>query len=406
MNRIKAIRTEADYKEALSLLEQLIDAEYAPGTDGAEQVEILSTLIESYEDKYFPEELPSPLEAIQFKMEQMDLTAKDLIPYIGGKSRVSEVLSGKRGLSLEMIRELEAGLGIPANILVQKQVSPDADEYDVWDKKVFNEMKKRGYFEGLMNTPAKSSDLLREFFQSVKGADLRTQTLLRQSSYRTLRANRYALAAWTGFVLKEADAIFGDIYRSEPRVDIDFMQKIAKLSIHDDGPKRAQKILFEHGIILVIEPSLPGTRLDGATIIRKDRMAVIAITLRYDRLDNFWFTLLHELAHIAKHRSEDEYDLFFDELFADSKFNISEIEAEADKMAASALVSDNVWELSPAKLVPSPITANLLAKQQGIHIAVVVGKIRYETGKWSAFSKIVEQHKVRYLYPGKAWSIK
>lgn len=406
MNRIKAIRTEADYKEALALLEQLMDGDHAVGSDEADQLEILSTLIESYEDKYFPEELPTPLEAIQFKMDQLDLTAKDLIPFIGSKGRVSEVLSGKRGLSLEMIRELEAGLGIPARILVQKQSSPESDEYDLWDKKVFTEMWKRNYFGDGAATSLKPSDLLRDFFQSIRGADLRTQTLLRQSSYRTIRANKYALAAWTGFVLKEADSIYADDFVFKSNIDIDFMQEVARLSIHDDGPKRAEKFLFDSGIILLIEPILPGIRLDGATIIRQNKMPVIAITLRYDRLDNFWFTLLHELAHISRHRSNDEYDLFFDELFADSKFNISEIEAEADKMAASALVPDKAWELSPARLVPSPITAKLLAKQLNVHVAVVVGKIRYETGKWSAFSDIIEQSKVRHLYPGKAWSIK
>jgi HTH-type transcriptional regulator/antitoxin HigA len=117
MNRPKVIKTEADYREALAHLETLMDA--APNSPAEEELELLAVLIEEYEKDKCPIGLPDPIEAIKFRMEQQGLTRKDLVPYIGSQSKVSEVLNGKRPLSLSMIRNLEKGLGIPAEVLLQ-----------------------------------------------------------------------------------------------------------------------------------------------------------------------------------------------------------------------------------------------------------------------------------------------
>lgn len=114
---IKLIKTNKDYKNALKLADALMDAK--PNTPDGDRLELIVTLIEIYEKKHFPINKPSPIEAIKFRMEQMNLTPKDLIPFIGSKSKVSEVLNGKRTLSLNMIRQLSAGLNIPAEILIQ-----------------------------------------------------------------------------------------------------------------------------------------------------------------------------------------------------------------------------------------------------------------------------------------------
>lgn len=115
---ISPIKTEKDYEAALERLEQIFDASI--GTPEGDELEILSILIEKYEDKHFPIDLPDPIEAIEFRMEQMGLQQKDLAPIIGYKSRVSEVLSRKRKLTLGMIRTLSQSLNIPADVLVQE----------------------------------------------------------------------------------------------------------------------------------------------------------------------------------------------------------------------------------------------------------------------------------------------
>jgi HTH-type transcriptional regulator / antitoxin HigA len=115
----KLIKTETDYQEALGRIEAIFDAK--PNTPEGDELELLVTLVEYYEGKAYSIGLPSPVDAIRFRMQQQGLKAKDLIPYMGSASKVSEVLSGKRALSLPMIRKLVSGLGIPAEVLLQEQ---------------------------------------------------------------------------------------------------------------------------------------------------------------------------------------------------------------------------------------------------------------------------------------------
>lgn len=112
----RLIKTTDQYEKALKRIEDLMDAE--AGTGEAEELELLSTLVSLYEDNAFPIPAPSPAEAIRFRMEQLGLSRKDLAPYMGGANRVSEVLSGKRALTVAMIRNLVKGLGIPAEVLL------------------------------------------------------------------------------------------------------------------------------------------------------------------------------------------------------------------------------------------------------------------------------------------------
>ena len=115
---IDPIRTKADYKRALRDVSAYFDNEPEPGSAEGDRFEILTTLVEAYESKHFPIEAPDPIEAIRFRMEQGGLTVKDLVPSIGQPNRVYEVLNRKRGLTLEMIRNLHRNLGIPAASLI------------------------------------------------------------------------------------------------------------------------------------------------------------------------------------------------------------------------------------------------------------------------------------------------
>ena len=114
---IRPIRTKADYQAALKEAERLWDAE--PGTPAGDRVDVLTTLIEAYESKHFPIEAPDPIAAIEFMMEQMSLTRRDLEVAIGSRGRVSEVLNRKRPLTLPMVRALASLLHIPVDVLVQ-----------------------------------------------------------------------------------------------------------------------------------------------------------------------------------------------------------------------------------------------------------------------------------------------
>jgi HTH-type transcriptional regulator/antitoxin HigA len=115
---IKPIKTRADHKAALKTLESLMNAR--ANTPEGDRLDVLVTLVEAYERKHFPMDLPDAVEAIKFRMEQQGLTPKDLEPLIGRKNRVYEVLNRKRGLTLAMIHRLHVGLGIPAESLLKQ----------------------------------------------------------------------------------------------------------------------------------------------------------------------------------------------------------------------------------------------------------------------------------------------
>lgn len=116
--KIRLIKSEKDYEDALKRLEVIFDAE--PGSPEGDELEVLSLLIENYENEHYPIEMPNdPIEAIKFRMEQMGYTQKDLADIIGYKSHASEILNKKRKLSLEMIRRLHQKLKIPTDVLIQ-----------------------------------------------------------------------------------------------------------------------------------------------------------------------------------------------------------------------------------------------------------------------------------------------
>jgi HTH-type transcriptional regulator/antitoxin HigA len=117
----KIIKTEADYQATLARIEKIFDAK--PGTAKGDELELLLLLVETYEDKTYPIDPPDPIAALRFRMEQDGLKPKDLIPYIGSKSKVSEVLSGRRPLSLTMIRKLVMELHLPAEVAIRKTKS-------------------------------------------------------------------------------------------------------------------------------------------------------------------------------------------------------------------------------------------------------------------------------------------
>jgi HTH-type transcriptional regulator/antitoxin HigA len=116
--KFRSIRIEEEYEAALARVDEIFDAETGSAED--EELDDLADLIESYEDKHYPIGLPDPISAIEFRMDQANLSQRDLIPYIGSSVKVSEVLSGRREITLSMARALHEHLGIPADVLLQR----------------------------------------------------------------------------------------------------------------------------------------------------------------------------------------------------------------------------------------------------------------------------------------------
>jgi len=243
MSKIKVIKTEKDYEDALRFVGSLMSHNSDPNSDEGERLNLLSTLIEDYEAREFPRTFPDPIEAIKFRMEQSDLKPADLIPYIGSRSRVSDILSGKRQLTLEMVRALELGLGIPAKVLIKKPSQDENLQYENWNSRLLKEMGARGYFGNASLKEGSPVELLKKFFSSVE-PQTQMVGMLRKTNYRSSPlTDRQALSAWSVRILQKAKKIQTPVKYKHGTIDINFMQKIAKLSANENSPVLAQEHL-------------------------------------------------------------------------------------------------------------------------------------------------------------------
>lgn len=402
MSDIKPIRDRDDYNKAVTLLADLIEANPAVGTSEDTKIRVLTNLIEDFENATLPDYEVDPIEAIKLRMDQLGLKDKDLVDYFGSRSRVSEVLSGKRPLTVPMIKNIEEGLGIPASILVGSSVEKRSKR---WSSKTLTIMAQRGYFgqDYTELEPKKilAMGLLKMLFSRQS---LASTALLRQTNYRDIsNIDKYHMEAWTNKVLGEAlQSINNDNVPAFDKSNLseERLSELFKLSAESNGVDKVISTLKKLGIVVVIEPHLPSTRLDGATLFT-DNNVVIGLTLRFDRLDNFWFTLAHELAHAYLH-SESAYSAFFDQLFNEGA-EISQLESEADALAGELLIPANIWKTSPLRYGSTPTLVKIFAARIGVHPSVVAGRIRHDSKEWSVYSDIVNDEKVRHLFEGKLW---
>lgn len=393
---VQVIRSSNDYAQAMARLKALMALDPAAGSEDDNELELLALVIEDYERKTVPPISPDPVEAILFRLDQAGLGRKDLIPLIGSASKVSEVLSGKRALSLAMIRRLRDGLGIPADVLVGTGKEPaelleegTAPDYSRFPLK---EMQERGYFGTFSGSAAKlkdyAEDLMRDFLQGL--APCRAEPVLLRAPLHQRGAREVdgeALLAWRLCVLKKAQAIALPRQYKKGSITTRWLRELARLSAFAEGPKLAREHLARAGIALVVEAHFKGTYLDGAAMLNGDTR-IVALTLRHDRLDNFWFVLMHELVHIAKHL-DPEHPFFADDL--DSPASTDRMEREADELASDALIPADQWAKADARTSRRTQDVQALADELGIHTAVVAGRVRHETRNFRQFAKLLGQ---------------
>jgi HTH-type transcriptional regulator / antitoxin HigA len=396
---IKPIRTEADYEHALARISVLMNAE--AGSPEGDELDVLTDLVELYEAKHVQMGYPSPVAAIEFRMEQAGLTQRDLIPFIGSRAKVSEVLSGKRRLTLPMARALHEHLGIPAEVLLQEPGSILTDPLAglEWERFPLEAMAKLGWIPRVRNLRSRAKELIGELVRRAGGPDVTNTALYRKNDHARSNAKMdpYALKAWCWKVLADANEFRPATPYKRGVVSLDLLRQLAGLSWSDEAPRLAREFLAKHGIPLVVVPQLSKTYLDGAALKLGDGTPVIGLTLRYDRIDNFWFCLMHELAHVGRHMDNDGDTSFVDDLTLrdieggrrDQK------EAEADEWAEEALVPRAIWETSEARRNPTPMSVLNLSNALKVHPAIVAGKVRYEQRNYRLLSQFVGTGKVR-----------
>lgn len=406
MSTVNPIRNDADYDAALAHVDRLMSA--SADSDVGDELEVLTTLIEVYEDQHFRIDLPSPIEAIRFRMEQADMSQADLVPFIGSRAKVSEVLSGKRTLTLKMIRALNTHLGIPAEVLIGDGNTADLNmqsEEVQWDRFPIYELKKRGWLKPVADTARTAEALMANLIQRAGGMQAVPQTFYRKNDSVRQNASMdpYALQAWCLRVLAIArKRILPESYR-DGAIDHDFLRFLATLSRLPDGPKRAVDALAQKGVAVVYVKHLPKTYLDGAAMRTKEGVPVIGLSLRYDRLDNFWFCLLHEVVHVWRHLN-DENDFYVDDLKLDPTDHSEDqsVEEEADKFAQEALIPSDHWDKANllGKATPSRVMA--FAQSVNVHPAIVAGRVRRENDNYRLLSQFVGTNEVRQHFEEKS----
>lgn len=393
----RIIKTDEQYRRYMDEVEQLAaqdpDSESMEGT----RLELLAKLVEDYEKERLKFSKPDPVEAILFRMEQQGLRQKDIADALGGKNRASEVLARKRPLTLSMIRALYEKLSIPPELLIREATAEYAPSAEVSESDVpVDILFKRGWAASGTSV----SELLRRFLAPTGSPVLLRHTLTFGANART---NRTHVWLWLSRVREVANArtyLEGRFRKEE--LSEELIRYVAKLSWMDKGPKLAKDFLEERGIAVVIEPHLPATHLDGAAMIGRSGAPVIGLTLREDRLDNFWFTLIHELVHAWKHLDSNTRRAIADENIEKASETES-IEREANDRAAEILLPRSVWRRSDAFRKPSAKAIQALAADLQISPAIVAGRLRHEKQNYALFAALVGYRQVRAHFPETKW---
>ena len=391
--QIRVLKTAKEHLAACARLATLMVGELAPDSSEEQELELLQLVIAAYEKERVRKPVADALTALRFRMEQQGLTQKDLIPFIGSASKVSEVLSGDRALSLSMVKKLHNGLGIPAAALLHDGAPEDSDDEPRYDYSKFPllEMQEHGLFPGFTGGSAElkqhAAPLVKAFLATANQVSPSRALLrapLHQSGDRTM--DEYGLVAWRASVVRSAQS-------SPPRgtykdgvITSSWLRDVAKLSSFDRGPRLAQEFLSKHGICLVLKRHFKKTYLDGAAMLYEN-MPIVALTLRYDRPDNFWFALLHELVHVQLHLRESR--LFIADNLDDKARSNHREEEQADAGAQEALIPSKLWKASAVRETFAVEDALELAQQAGVHPSVVAGRVRHETKNWRLLAGLI-----------------
>jgi HTH-type transcriptional regulator / antitoxin HigA len=349
----------------------------------------------SYSKTYALQELPRVLvqARIASGMSQTDLAEKlGMKPQQVQRYEATDYM----GASLSRLIEISKALGVKASGSFEgpKQVGGsmfawgDADDI-VWGQLPYKEMIKRKWFD--LPRGANPIERAKEYFLHAAGPQFAT-AFHRKKMRSGNVPNEYSLLAWQARILERAH---GKIEAGEVGIfelNDRWLQELVRLTNHNDGPKRARDLLAEKGIVLIVEHHLPGSYLDGAAMLADGEIPVVGLTLRHDRLDNFWFVLMHELGHVFLHLFDGLRLDFFDE---EGSKDGDAIEADADKFGLDALIPQALWDQCLSRFALSEEAVRIDAETIGVDPSVIAGRIRKERDNYTILNDLVGQGQVR-----------
>ena len=260
-------------------------------------------------------------------------------------------------------------------------------------------MAKKGWIPDAPDLSIRAEQIMRDLITRARGKDVASDALHSVARVNA-KMDPYALKAWCWQVVAEVNENLPKANYENGTVNLDFLKTVARLSRTENGPLQAKAFLADQGIAFVIVPHLPRSYLDGAALRLDDGRPVIGLTLRHDRIDDFWFCLLHELAHVGRHIDTDNGSAFIDDM------SLRKVEAEredprekeADEWAEEALIPQTAWDSSDVKDHPTSMAVMNLANALEIHPAIVAGRVRYEHRNYRLLSQFVGTGEVSRLF--------
>ncbi len=326
------------------------------------------------------------------QVTQDQLAAKLRIPSGELRSLESGMYSGA---SLTRVLNVAQGLDLAISKLTDfngEVLFEDAENLNVdWASFPIKEMVKRGWVTG-----GKTGELIesvKSFVQDAFGASL-APALHRKTNFAGRKAHEVSLIAWQARVLSQAEEQLRLKVFPPFEYNDKWLPELVALSKLEDGPLQAQAFLAKKGIVLVYEPHLEGTYLDGAAMLSENGTPVIGVTIRHDRIDNFWFVLMHELGHVFLHLSNMGKS-FIDENVGEGQ---SLLEDEADEFALDNLIPPAKWKVAVVKVMETAQALEGDAQRMNVHPAIVAGRYRRETENYRVFNEVVGYGKVRSLF--------
>ena len=328
------------------------------------------------------------------------LTQKELAWRLGIKEQQVQCNEADRyrSVSMKTYSRIAALLGVQHSAEIKSpkalrgldKIIDDVSKEDI--RKILKHGRENGWFDDDMD-----EQKLRLLIAENR-IDFGSPALLRTGLNVTDHSNDILLHAWRARVAQRAEQVIHKGIENYDPSNTAWLAQLPKLSVHGDGPLRAQELLLMHGIVLIVEQHIPGLTIDGAAFMVED-VPVIGLTLRRDDLGNFWFSLLHELAHVVLHRrtglSAGFFDQFENEILEE---DVDCLELQANSFASNMLIPEEGWRRSPARISKTGKVIEKFAREIGIHPAIVYGRLRKERKDYTQFARKIGANTLRQQF--------
>ncbi|MGZ8306420.1 MAG: helix-turn-helix domain-containing protein [Allosphingosinicella sp.] len=326
------------------------------------------------------------------------LSQRELGDYLGLKEQQVQRYEAERYRSASLDRLVKVSDALGVQIAKHAELIGDpalcSVDPDVWQAFPLAEMYKRGWFEDFAGSLTEARKVASELIPAfLRGGQARNAApaLHRKSVRASGQVHEAAITAWEARVRRLAERDAPLTAFSADLIDAAWLAELVALTLEPDGAARAVEHLRGIGIALVVEKHLPSTLLDGAALATHEGYAIVAMTLRHDRLDNFWFTLFHELGHLNLHIGNG-YASIFDDTEAPAG---SDIEFEADLFAQEALLPADKWALGVSRFTRNEQAVRTDAKRFGVGAAIIAGRVRREAHDYTLLRDLVGSGEVR-----------